>query len=44
MLRLFGKQLGPDGRLTKAYGAAKAVYLAPLRALVQERNQDWRQR
>ncbi len=42
LLRLLSKQLSEDGRaLTGRRGLVKAVYLAPLRALCQEKLQDW---
>lgn len=42
LLRMLSKQLEPGGhQLSSRRGGAKAVYLAPLRALVQERMSDW---
>ncbi|KAI8467024.1 MAG: hypothetical protein J3K34DRAFT_47254 [Monoraphidium minutum] len=41
MLRLWGKRLDAAGQLQAAQGRGKAIYLAPIRALVQERHQDW---
>jgi replicative superfamily II helicase len=44
MLRLLAKHLDAAGGLVPPRGAAKAVYVAPLRALVQERCRDWGER
>ncbi|GFH30605.1 helicase ATP-binding domain-containing protein [Haematococcus lacustris] len=45
ILRLLSKQLDPvTGKLSNTNGAAKVVYLAPLRALVQEKYKDWQSR
>eukprot|EP00955_Chlamydomonas_euryale_P105857 365664-Chlamydomonas_euryale.AAC.15 len=45
LLRMLSKQLDRGGlTLQGRRGGAKAVYLAPLRALVQERLGDWRKR
>jgi hypothetical protein len=42
LLRLLSKQLDAGGtRLAGRRGAAKAVYIAPLRALCQEKLKDW---
>ena len=42
LLRLLSKQLDAEGRrLTGRRGASKAVYIAPLRALCQEKLKDW---
>jgi ATP-dependent DNA helicase HFM1/MER3 len=45
LLRMLSKQLDPSGsRLVGKRGESKAVYVAPLRALVQEKVKDWSQR
>ena len=41
-MRMFSKQLDPSGtKLCGKRGESKAVYVAPLRALVQEKHKDW---
>lgn len=42
LLRLLSKQLDSEGEhLNGKRGSVKAVYIAPLRALCQEKLQDW---
>lgn len=42
---MLSKQLDPSGsRLIGKRGESKAVYVAPLRALVQEKAKDWSER
>lgn len=42
LLRLLRPQLDAEGRVLKGKrGAVKAVYIAPMRALVQEKLSDW---
>ena len=44
MIRLFSKRITADGSFSPPAGAAKVVYLAPMRALVQEKVKSWRDR
>lgn len=44
LVRLFNQQMDASGRFTKKEGGAKAVYLAPAKALVNERVGDWKKR
>jgi ATP-dependent DNA helicase HFM1/MER3 len=44
ILRLLSKHIAPDGSFKPPGGAAKVVYLAPMRALVQEKVKSWRER
>ncbi|KAK9831896.1 hypothetical protein WJX81_006765 [Elliptochloris bilobata] len=44
ILRLVARQIDRQGQLRVRRGAFKAVYLAPTRALVQERVRDWQER
>ncbi|GBF89417.1 ATP-dependent DNA helicase-like protein [Raphidocelis subcapitata] len=41
MVRLWAQRLDAAGALVPPMGRCKAVYLAPIRALVQERHADW---
>jgi replicative superfamily II helicase len=44
MLRVFSKQISPQGSFQSKQGAVKIVYLAPMRALVQQKLQEWTER
>jgi ATP-dependent DNA helicase HFM1/MER3 len=44
MLRLWNRCVDTSGRFNHAPGRLKTVYLAPARALVQERVEDWAKR
>ena len=44
VLRLMSRHIGPDGGFRPPGGATKVVYLAPMRALVQERVKSWQDR
>lgn len=41
MLRLLYRHIQSDGQLLSPKGRTKIIYLAPIRALVQERVADW---
>jgi hypothetical protein len=44
ILRLLSKRISPDGTYDPPAGAVKVVYLAPMRALVQEKVKSWQDR
>ncbi len=45
LLRLMTRHLDPaTGALNVKHGIVKALYVAPLRALVQEKHRDWTHR
>ena len=44
ILRLLGKNINAAGQFQNARGQRKIVYIAPLRALVQEKLRDWQDR
>jgi hypothetical protein len=44
VLRLLSRHVAPDGSFRPPGGATKVVYLAPMRALVQERVKSWQDR
>jgi ATP-dependent DNA helicase HFM1/MER3 len=44
MLRLLSKRISPGGIYDPPAGAVKVVYIAPMRALVQEKVKSWQDR
>jgi replicative superfamily II helicase len=44
ILRLLTRSISPTGQLQHQPGSLKAVYLAPAKALVQEKAAEWTQR